>query len=122
MQITLLQGQNILQSSIFGQKLPGAISYKFAKLAKLLQAEMETVESQRRKLIEEAGGTLPEGSNQYIFPEGGEASFQVAFKEVLDSPLEIGVHFPMAVPNLEFAPAELIQLEPLFDMPDTTVN
>ena len=113
MQITLLQGQNILQSSIFGQKLPGAISYKFAKLAKLLQAEMETVESQRRKLIEEAGGTLP---------EGGEASFQVAFKEVLDSPLEIGVHFPMAVPNLEFAPAELIQLEPLFDMPDTTVN
>ena len=50
MHITLAQAQSIITSRIFGEKLPPAISYKFAKLAKLLIAEMQTMEEERNSL------------------------------------------------------------------------
>ena len=118
MQLTPNQAQPMLSTSIFGMRLPSAISYKFAKLLKILQTEMQDVEAHRRKLIEEYGGAINPDGTRFEFPEGKEAEFTEAFTEVTKVPFDIGVNFPVPMPDITISPAELSVLAPLFVFPD----
>lgn len=127
MHITLAQAQSIMGSRIFAEKLPPAVSYKFAKLGKLLVGEMQTMEEERKKLLVSMGAILPAGAEklppnappvEYQFPKGNKAEFQAAFKELTESTVDIGCHWPMEVPNIELSPLELMALDPLFDVPE----
>ena len=118
MHITLAQAQSIINSRIFGEKLPLAISYKFAKLAKLLIAEMQIMEEERKKLLVSFEAVLPEGTTEYVFPEGNKAEFQTAYEDLVKTTMDIGCHWPMEVPAIDMAPLELMALEPLFDVPE----
>jgi hypothetical protein len=115
MLITINQAQNILNSPIFGWKLPPSTSYKFAKLVKTIHGEMATFDAERLKLIESHGGVMSEDKTRYDFEDGGQA-FNAAFADLLKTTVDIGCHFPMPIPEVEFTPAELMGLEPLFDV------
>lgn len=115
MEITLSQAQAVLSSPIFVMKLPPAVSYKFAKLGKLLSKEMEGYETERRKLIEAHGGVLNDAKTEFIFEkEEDRAAFQKDLADLLETSVDIGTHFPMPLPDREFTPSEILALEPLF--------
>ena len=119
MQITLQQAQAIRGSFIFGTKLPSATGYKFQKLVKLLQTELQAMEAERLKLIESVGATKSEDGTQFVFTDDQAPLFNEGMRDLFSTTVDIGVHFPLpleAVGNLEFTPLELMQLEPLFDM------
>lgn len=120
--LSILQAQKIITSPIFGMRLPVAVSYQFTRLAKVLQAELRTMEEERGKLIEACGGVLNEDKTQYHFTPEQSPAFQQGINDLMAVTLSVE-HFPMDLGRLgavELSPAELMQLEPLFDFPPET--
>lgn len=116
MQITVEQALTAQASSIFATKLPAATSYKFAKLAALLQKELVIYEETRRKLIEDCGGVLSEDKSQYSFDKEAQAKFNAEFPALLATPIDIGGHFPLpmsSLGNVELSPLDLMRVEVL---------
>lgn len=123
MLITLAQASAATTSSIFGLKLPVAVSYKFAKLAKLLQAELQGFGEARKTLIEDHHGVLSSDGTQFTFAPEDQKTFGEAIKTLLDTTIEIGHHFPMKLEMLgsaELSAGDLLQVEFLFSVEDDT--
>jgi hypothetical protein len=126
MQITVLQARTMAFSPVFTMRMPAAISYKFAKLAKIVREEFKDSEEARNKLLQDHNGVLREEENRWVFlgsdgkKEDPEklAAFEAEWKQIRDQTVEIGPHFPMPLPDLPLSPDELMQLEPLFTDPD----
>lgn len=119
MKVSLAQLQTIGMSPIFGMKMPAATSYKFSKLAKVLQEEMKTFDEERKKLIEGHNGVINEEGTQYSFKPEDAKPFADAMAALMEATVEIGHHFPLsldAIGGVELSPADLMQLEPLFDV------
>jgi hypothetical protein len=116
MQITIEQAIAAQASSIFVTKLPAATSYKFAKLAVLLQKELAIYEETRRKLIEDCGGVLSEDKMQYTFDKDAQDKFNAEFPALLSTTIDIGGHFPImmsALGAVELSPLDLMRVEAL---------
>ena len=125
MDITLSQLLSIINSPIFGMKLPTATSYKFSKLAKILSAEAQHFNEVRMALIEEHSGVLSDDNSQYKFDAENAPLFSKELEALLATTVDVGHHFPMKLEalgsSIELSPAELMQLEPLFDIEDASV-
>jgi hypothetical protein len=120
--ITILQAQAIINSPIFGMRLPTAVSYKFTKLFKTLQAELRTADETRQKLIEECGGVLNEAKTLFTFTPEQTPAFQQGITDLGAVTFSVD-NFPMDLERLgaiELSPAELMHLEPIFDVPTET--
>ena len=117
MQITLEQLLELGTSPIFAAKLPAATSYKFAKLGKLIQREMETYEQVRQKLIEEHHGVQSADGSKFDFSDEDMLAFKAALKSLLETQVEIGIHFPLKIASLgdtcTLTPQELFAVEPI---------
>jgi len=126
MDITLLQARNIVNSQIFGMKLPVATSYKFSKLLKILQSDMQLFEENRKKLIEDHHGVLSEDKMQFTFAPEDIKPFNDDVEALMASTVDIGRNFPVKLeslgPAIELTPADLFQLEPLFDVPEESTE
>ena len=124
MQITLSQAQQILASPIFGKLLPVKVSFKFTKLAKVINEEMKLVDIERAKLIESCNGVLSEDKAQFTFTGEDGARFQGSMNALMENTVDIGPNFPMPIETLgevvDLTPLELLPLEVLFDMPEAT--
>jgi hypothetical protein len=118
MQLTIAQAQLIIASPILGMRLPAAVSYKFAKMAKIIQGELQTYDAERMKLIEEFHGKLSKDEKKFEFSNEDEKAFNESIAPLLAETFDIGSNFPMALPDLDLSPAELMQLDPLFDVPE----
>ena len=121
MLITFAQASAATTSSIFGLKLPVAVSYKFAKLAKLLQAELQSFDESRKTLIDEHHGILSADGSQFSFAPEDQKAFAEAVKDLLDTTIDIGHHFPMKLEMLgtaELSAGDLLQVEFLFSTED----
>jgi hypothetical protein len=123
MQLTIAQAQAIIASPVFAMRgLPASTSYKFARLMKVIQSELQTYDSERMKLIEDCKGVLNEESNTYKFTKENEKRFGASIAPLLEETFDIGGNFPMELPHLDLSPAELLQLDPLFDIPEPSAS
>jgi hypothetical protein len=121
--ITILQAQAIIASPIFGMRFPAiAVTHEFVKLYKVIQAELRTVDETRQKLIEECGGVLNEDKTLFTFTPEQAPAFQQGINDLMAVTFKVE-NFPMdleRIGSIELSPAELMQLEPLFDVPTET--
>lgn len=120
MKISIEQARVIMQSAIFGEKLPAATSFRFARLGKTLVQEMETFNAERVKLIDRCGGVLNEDGTQYTFSPENAPTFQDGFKSLVSVEIDIGDAFPIPVKDLgeaSFSPNDLALIEPLLALP-----
>lgn len=117
MQITLAQATLIGTSPLFGMRLPTGISFKLARLAKLLQAELKTADGEREKLITACNGVLSEDKMTWTFGPDTKDAFTSGFNELMAATIDIGSDWPMPLSklgNIELSAGELLQLDPLF--------
>jgi hypothetical protein len=118
-QITIAQAQAIINSPIFGMRLPVAVGYKFSKLGKQIQGELKTAQEETSKLIQACHGVLSKDEKTWHFEGEDSVAFYAGIQELEAQAFGVE-NFPMDLERLgsvELSPAELIQLEPLFDMP-----
>jgi hypothetical protein len=122
MLITLSQAQAINSSPIFAVKLPTAVSYQFAKLGKVIAGELKTFGEEQMKLIKTCNGVPSETDpNYFTFSPDTAPAFQIGMTDLLSAEFDIGGTWPMDLAKLgavELSPAELMQLDPLFTIPE----
>lgn len=119
MNITVLQAQAISNSPIFGMRMAPAVSFKFAQLAKTLQAELKTADEERLKLILAHHGVLSEDKTLFSFPPEEVEGCNASMEALQSSHIEISGFWPMPLEKLgalELSPAELLALEPLLSV------
>jgi len=94
-------------------------SMKIARLSARLMPEADLVEKQRKKLIEESGGTLAEDNSHYTFPDQGAGQkFAQQWDEVVAS--EVDVHLELlpfnALGDTQITPATMHGLLPMLSI------
>lgn len=119
MQLTLLQAQQIIQSPVFGIKtLPTKTSYRFAKLAKKIQAELKDFDEARQTLIASCNGILSEDGQQFVFAPTDAPAFAKGMTELLEETFDLDPVWPMPLDDLgpvDLSPADLLILDPLIN-------
>lgn len=91
---------------------PVKVGWENRKLGPTADTELKAYNDRRLELLKDAGATLPEGSNEYVFPEGGREKFQVAYEELLAQSVELPGS-PVAVTDLkgDLSESDLVLLE-----------
>lgn len=111
----ILNGRKALDA--LAQKDLGiATSFKAAKLIKAVDAELETFNAQRIKILESVGATLSEDGSQYNIPEDKRIDFAKKLNELLSIEVEIPDKLDISGENISIAPGLLLGLDPFITM------
>lgn len=86
--LDLLRSSNSL-AALRQMKLKPAAALTMARVIKAVDAELETFEQVRMKLLDEHHAFLPEGANKYKFPEGEQAQFDADWKVCLEMEVDL---------------------------------
>ena len=101
----------------FSQKeLSIATSYRVAKLLKTVNAELETFNTQRIKLLQDIGSTLSEDGTQYTIPTDKRAEFAEKFSQLLAVTVEMPNKIDISGENISISPDLLMALEPFVNI------
>lgn len=85
---------------------PVAISWANRRAGKSADAELTAFSEGQDALIKEHGGTLPDGANEYVFPEGEKEKFLAAKAKLLSQVVDIDA-VPVKVADLRGNLSEL---------------
>lgn len=114
-----------LETIFNGHKALGALaqkdlsittSFKVAKLIKAVDAELETFNAQRTKILESVGATLNEDGSQYNIPENKRLEFANKLNELLSIEVEVPDKLDISGENISIAPGLLLDLDPFITM------
>ena len=112
---SLVNAQNAL-SELAQKNLSIATSFKVAKLIKAAQAELQTYDEQRRKLLENVGSKLDESTNQYIIPKDKRENFAMMYRDLLDVEIDLpGEKINITDEKITLSPETLLLLEPFVE-------
>lgn len=112
---TILEAKDAL--AVLSQKeLSIATSYKVAKLIKAVNAELETFNAQRIKLLQDIGSSLSENGEQYIIPTDKRAEFAEKFSQLLAVEVEMPDKITISGESVSLSPDALIALEPFIEV------
>ena len=110
-------------NKIMQQSFKGSLAFKIARLARELDKEMQTFNTERQKIIQKYGEKDENG--ELIVDEKGLVKFNKTnlkeineeFNSLLDTDLEINVDkLPMdSIDNFEITPQEMLQIEVFFE-------
>ena len=123
MLISYLKALTLSRSPIWTMRMPVRLSVQFARLQKLLDAELAIFEKERKKLADAHGGTLPPGAQDLKFksPENHQA-FMTEFQALLDSEFDLScIYFPMplsALGQVDLSSSDLLALEDFVTLPE----
>ena len=112
---TILDAQPALEAFV-KKDLSIINSFKFAKLIKAAQAELETYNEQRIKLLEKVGSTLSEDGKQYVIPSDKRAEFAEGIAQLVSIEVEIPDKINISGENISVSPELLLALEPFIDI------
>ena len=109
-------------NKIMQQSFKGSLAFKIARLARELDKEMQTFNTERQKIIQKYGEKDENG--ELIIDEKGLVKFNKTnlkeineeFNSLLDTDLEINADkLPMdSIDNFEITPQEMLQIEVFF--------
>lgn len=104
---TIINSREAMQR-LAGQTLPVAVSYRIAKLIKLLNDELALYESERIKLCERYGELNPE-ENKYNITQGAEFTHEL--NSLLDYTVELAADKISLPSTLTITPSDLISMD-----------
>lgn len=104
---TIINSREAMQR-LAGQTLPVAVSYRIAKLIKLLNDELALYESERIKLCERYGELNPE-ENKYNITQGAEFTHEL--NSLLDYTVELAADKISLPSTLMITPSDLISMD-----------
>ncbi len=120
----LVQCTPVLQR-LTGKELKAKAAWQVAKLIKAAEKEISEYEEARMKLINKYGVKNEDGSvkidgatSQYVIEDNSKATFNSEHKELAEAIVELPVNKLKIedFDNVDFMPAELLVLEPFFEM------
>jgi len=110
-------------NKIMQQSFKGSLAFKIARLARELDKEMQTFNTERQKIIQkygekdENGELIIDENNNVKFNKTNLAEINQEFNSLLDTDLEINADkLPMdSIDNFEITPQEMLQIEVFFE-------
>lgn len=114
--LTVKELLEVTQTGAFGRFLaipkPVAVSWVNRKAGPSADAELKAFDERKQALLKEHGGTLPEGGNEYVFPDGAREKFVHAMDELLAQAVDVDA-VPVKVTDLrgDLSEADLSRLE-----------
>lgn len=110
----LLDAQPVLQELVV-KKMPVKVAYAIAKNIKLANAELETFEETRIKLLKE-NWPLDEESQEFKVPDEDKEKWKEMLKELLDTEVSFKPYVvDIALVNgLELTPAQVLNISWMF--------
>lgn len=109
---TIINSREAMQR-LAGQTLPVAVSYRIAKLIKLLNDELALYESERIKLCERYG-ELAENKREYKILKGAE--FNRELGSLLDMDVSLDVQKVILPATLCITPTDIISLSDFIEI------
>lgn len=109
-------------STLMNEKLPMVVSYKLAKIFKVVAPELDLLEEQRQKLIRELGEALSDDDDgAWRVTKANEKEFQRQFEELLQEDVELDFEpvpvsiFDALSEEIAIAPMELAKISFIFE-------
>lgn len=110
-------------STLMNEKLPMVVSYKLAKIFKIVAPELDLLEQQRQKMIRELGEPLSEDEENgaWKVKKENEKEFQKQFEELLQEEVELDFDpVPVSIfdaldDKVSIAPMELAKIAFIFE-------